>query len=98
MKRSILFVFISICFVLINAQAPGDFSDNCRTDFYYYAAHNWIPYVQDISVGVRGQVKWQLLIDQYDYINLLGSEELFPRVWTARDFDGDAVSVCILIL
>ena len=76
-----------------------DASNTCRTNFNFNfnfrGAHDWIPYVNDTSDGVRGQVKWQVLLDQYDYENLIGPG-LFPASpWEARDVDGDGVQVCI---
>ena len=72
---------------LVLGQAPGDFSLTCRTHFRYRGFHDWIPYVNDTAVGVRGDVKWQVIVDQFDYENILG-EGVLAGVWTARDFDG----------
>ena len=88
-----IFILIKCCvFLLIKGQAPGDSQDICRTDFRHRTPHDWIPYANDTSVGVRGDVKWQVLLDQYDYQNILGSG-IPPGVWTARDVDGDGVQV-----
>ena len=83
----------NICFAsLVLGQAPGDFHSICRTNFRYRGQHDWIPYVNDTSDGVRGEVKWQVILDQYDYQNILGSG--FSRgVWTGGDFDRDGVQV-----
>ena len=48
--------------------------------------------MNDTSDGVRGEVKWQVILDQYDYQNILGTD-FPPGVWTERDFDGDGVQV-----
>ena len=89
-----IFILIKCCvFLLIKGQAPGDRQQRCRTDFRYYdGLHDWVPYVNDTSVGVRGDVKWQVLLDQYDYQNILGNG-IPPGVWTARDVDGDGNQV-----
>ena len=63
---------LAMWFMLINGQAPGDFQELCRTDFRYRVVHDWIPYVNDTSVGVRGDVKWQIFVDQNDYQHLVG--------------------------
>ena len=75
-------------------QAPGDFQEICHTDFRYRVHHDWIPYVNETSVGVRGDVKWQVLVDQYDYRNILGPSNIPPGVWMNRDVDGDGLQVC----
>ena len=67
---------LSMCFTIIVEQALGDFQEICRTDFRYRIVHNWILYVNDTSVGVRSEVKWQILIDQYNYQNLLGAGQI----------------------
>ena len=89
MKVTLFVLNIVPCFALVGQSvAPMDASSTCRTDFRFRGAHDWIPYVNDTSDGVRGQVKWQVLLDQYDYENLIGP-------WEARDVDGDGVQVCI---
>ena len=89
-----IFILIKCCvFLLINGQlAPGDHHNICRTDFRYRTPHDWIPYANDTSVGIRGDVKWQVLLDQYDYQHILGTG-IPPGVWTARDVDGDGNQV-----
>ena len=84
--------------MLITGQAPGDLQEICRTNFRYRVAHDWIPYVNDTSVGVRSEVKWQVLLDQYDYQNLLGSGQIPSSVWLNRDVDGDGLQVCVLMM
>ena len=86
--KALIFI-LSMCLIHINGQAPGDAQSFCRTDFRYRTPHDWIPYVNDTSVGVRGQVKWQVLLDQYDYQQILGESAIPPGVWISRDFDGD---------
>ena len=98
MKIAIIFVLTSMWFVCISAQAPGDVDTSCRTNRFNRAHYNWIPYVQDTSVGVRGQVKWQVLIDQYDYQNLLGEFVIPSGVWSAKDVDGTGRQVTITSL
>ena len=90
-----VFILIKCCvFLLIKGQAPEDSQQLCRTDFRYYdGLHDWIPYANDTSVGVRGDVKWQVLLDQYDYQNILGTSGIPAGVWTARDVDGDGNQV-----
>ena len=70
-----------------SAIAPDDHHEICRTDFRYRVAHDWIPYANDTSSGT-----WKVLIDQYDYQNLLGTG-IPPGVWTGRDIDGDGRQV-----
>ena len=91
----VILFLLSMCFTLIVGQAPRDFQEICRTDFRYRTVHDWIPYVNDTSVGVRGDVKWQVLIDQYDYQNLLGASQIPASVWLNRDIDGDGLQVCM---
>ena len=67
--------------------APGDSDSICRTSFQYRAAHDWIPYANDTSSGT-----WKVLIDQYDYQNILG----FGGVWSALDADNDRITVCVI--
>lgn len=86
---------LAMCFTLINGQAPGDVNEICRTNFRYRVNHDWIPYVNETSDGVRGDVKWQILIDQYDYQNILGNTRIPPGVWMQSDVDGDGVQVYI---
>ena len=70
------------------AVAPYDGHSTCRTHFLYRVHHDWIPYANDTSSGT-----WRMLVDQYDYQNVLG-ELTFPAgVWTARDVDGDGRQV-----
>ena len=57
----------------------------CHTNFS--VAHDWIPYANDTSSGT-----WKVLIDQYDYQNILG----FGGVWSALDADNDGTSVCVI--
>ena len=96
MKVMICFLLSILCFALAKGQtpvAPGDAQISCRTDFRYRRAHDWIPYVNDTSVGVRGEVKWQVLLDQYDYQNIIGPNQIPPSPWEIRDIDGDGVQV-----
>lgn len=86
---------LAMCFMLINGQAPGDFERICRTGHQFRAQHNWIPYVNDTSVGVRGDVKWQILIDQYDYQSLLESTN---PLWMRSNIDGDEKQVLEILL
>ena len=70
------------------AVAPYDGHPTCRTNFRYRGHHDWIPYANNTSSGT-----WRMLVDQYDYQNVLG-EFAFPAgVWTARDVDGDGRQV-----
>ena len=64
----------------------------CRSDFRYRVAHDWIPYANDTSLNGT----WKVLIDQYDYQNLLGTG-IPPGVWTGRDFDGDGRQVSFFV-
>ena len=84
-----LAVFLSI-FAVMDAVAPNDYSITCRTDFQYRQAHDWIPYANDTSSGT-----WKVLIDQYDYLSILG----FGGVWSALDADTqptpDRITVCL---
>ena len=68
---------------LCSAIAPDDRHSICRTNFRYRAAHDWIPYANYTSSGT-----WKVLLDQYDYQNLLGAGTP-AGVWTGRDIDGD---------
>ena len=95
-KMSSYYMAVS-CFLLItvlvyiqplcSAVAPDDRHDICRTDFRYRLAHDWIPYANDTSSGT-----WKVLIDQYDYQNLLGTG-IPPGVWTGQNIDGDGRQV-----
>ena len=58
--------------------APDDYNTICRTNFLYRVAHDWIPYANDTSSGT-----WKVLIDQYDYQNLIGHS----GVWSTLDAD-----------
>ena len=89
----VVFIHLLLDVVLVLGQAPGDSQDICRTDFRYRVLHDWIPYVNDTAVGVRGDVKWQVLVDQYDYQNILGQASIPAGVWMQRDVDGDGVQV-----
>ena len=93
--KVVLFI-LGINFAFISGQAPKDAQQLCRTDFRYRRAHDWIPYVNDTSVGVSGDVKWQILLDQYDYENLVGDGLTPPSPWTTKDFDGDTYQVCTI--
>ena len=89
-------IIFNILFLnLVLGQAPGDFSSTCRTHFRYRGFHDWIPHVNDTAVGVRGDVKWQVIVDQFDYENILG-EGVLAGVWTARDFDGGGGQVNVV--
>ena len=99
MEVTLFLLSIALCFSLTMAQgqipvAPEDAQTVCRTFFQYRGAHDWIPYVNDTSNGVRGEVKWQVLLDQYDYQNLVGAGSP-PSPWEVRDFDGDNLQVRI---
>ena len=89
----VIFLLLNIHLVL--GQAPGDFQELCRTDFRYRPNHDWIPYVNDTTVGVRGDVKWKILVDQHDYQKILNTGVGTAPVWTRRDVDGDGRRVCI---
>jgi hypothetical protein len=93
MEVTLFLLSIVPCFALVMGQpvAPMDADNTCRTNFMFRPAHDWIPYVNDTSDGVRGQVKWQVLLDQFDYENLIG-----PGPWEPRDVDGDSIQVCVL--
>ena len=86
-------ILCCLCFVLVSGQAPDDFSRDCRTNFRYRGSHDWIPYVNDTAVGNRGDMKWQVLLDQFDYQTLLQS----GVIWTVRDFDGDGLQVLYIV-
>ena len=49
--------------------------------------------MNDTSDGVRGEVKWQVLLDQFDYQNLIGTNLSPPSPWEVQDFDGDGLQV-----
>ena len=92
-----LFLLSIIYFAVVMGQgpvAPGDFQPICRIDFRYREAHDWIPYVNPTSVGMRGEVRWQVLVDQYDYQNLIEPDQTPPSPWETRDIDGDGLQVC----
>ena len=69
---------------VVRAIAPDDRQDVCRTNFRYRVAHDWIPYANDTSSGT-----WKVLLDQYDYQNLLGGG-MPPGVWSAGEFSPDS--------
>ena len=93
----LILLLVHVDVLLVWGQAPGDFQGICRTDFRYRIVHDWIPYVNDTADGIRGDVKWQVLIDQYDYQNILGEISIPPGVWTEKDLDGDNRKVWIMI-
>ena len=74
-----------------NCVAPSDVQVTCRTHFSYRQHHDWITYANDSSSGT-----WKVLIDQYDYQNLIvGPQSVNPAgVWSVRDVDGDGRIVC----
>ena len=79
------------------ATAPNDYHEICRTDHRYRTQHDWIPYANDTSSGT-----WRVLIDQYDYQNILGESNIPPGVWSAKDVDGVGQQVmhdlnCIIV-
>ena len=84
-------VFLFQLVLQTDGVAPDD-SDNtiCRTNFLYRKAHDWIPYANDTSSGT-----WKVLIDQYDYQNLIGH----AGVWSTLDADTqpppDGKTVCV---
>ena len=84
-----IFLLTASLIQLAFGQAPQDFHEICRTDFRYRTLHDWIPYVNDTTIGVCGDVKWQVLVDQNDYQHVLGGITIPPGVWTGRDVDGD---------
>lgn len=93
MKMTLFLISLALCFVLTVGQiAPMDAEDTCRFGFRTRGAHDWIPYVNETSDGVRGEVKWQIILDQFDYTNLIGpGTPIGP--WQVRDFDGDRITV-----
>ena len=96
MEVTLFLLSIVPCLTLVMGQipvAPMDVLPTCRTNFNFRGAHDWIPFVNDTSDGVRGQVKWQVLLDQYDYENLLGPGLIPASPWEARDVDGDTIQV-----
>ena len=93
--RGILVVLLALYIQtsLVVAVAPYDAHPTCRTHFRYRVHHDWILYANDTSSGT-----WRMLVDQYDYQNVLGETTLPPGVWAARDVDGDGRQVTVLIL
>ena len=80
-------VFVGQLMLWAECIAPNDFDPICRTDFRYRVAHDWIPYANDTSSGT-----WKVLIDQYDYENLLNPGPP-PKVWSVKDVDGTGTTV-----
>ena len=72
-----LVIFLST-FAVMGAVAPDDYNTSCRTNFLYRTAHDWIPYANNTSSGT-----WKVLIDQYDYENIIGHN----GVWNTLDDD-----------
>ena len=72
-----LVIFLST-FAVMDAVAPDDADSTCRTNHLYRVAHDWIPYANDTSSGT-----WKVLIDQYDYLNVIGQ----LGVWSTLDAD-----------
>ena len=94
----IVHILLSMCCAfLVVGQAPGDFQEICRTDFRYRMLHDWIPYVNDTTIGVCGDVEWKILVDQNDYQHILGTSVGSSPVWMRRDIDGDGRQVRISI-
>ena len=80
-----LFVNILVIRPLCSALAPDDYNAICRTNFRYRVAHDWIPYANDSSIATA----WKVLIDQYDYQNLVGAGTP-AGVWSAMQFSPDS--------
>ena len=74
----------------VHSSCPEDYHGICRSDFRYRVTHDWIPYAN--ATGADG-IKWRVIIDQYDYQNLLGESSIPPGVWKAVDQDKDGVGV-----
>ena len=72
------------------ASCPESFHRICRTDFRYRVTHDWIPYANATS---GDGIKWRVIVDQYDYQNLIGDFNIPPGVWKAVDNDGDHLGV-----
>ena len=73
------FVIFLSTFAVMDAIAPDDADiSTCRTNHLYRMDHDWIPYANDTSSGT-----WKVLIDQYDYQNLIGH----LGVWSTLDAD-----------
>ena len=98
MEVALFLLSIVSCFAPIMGQtvsvAPMDIDTSCRNSFRTRAAHDWIPYVNDTSDGVRGEVKWQVILDQYDYSTLVEENPSLHSHWAVADFDGDGLTVC----
>ena len=77
------YVAVSLVFLVqlvlqTDGIAPNDRHTECRTDFLYRTAHDWIPYANATSSGT-----WKVLIDQYDYRSVLDT----VGVWEAINAD-----------
>ena len=83
-------VFLFQLVLQTDGVAPDDYSGICRTSYLYRGAHDWIPYANNTSNGT-----WKVLIDQYDYQNLIGH----LGVWSTLDADTqptpDGKTVCV---
>ena len=90
MKLFGCFIIFLSTFAVMDAVAPDDYNTICRTNFLYRTAHDWIPYANDTSSGT-----WKVLIDQYDYLNIIG----YSGVWSTLDDDTqptpDGKTVCV---
>lgn len=71
-------------------NCPGDFHSICHTDFRYKVPHDWIPYASDSS---EDGIRWRMVIDQFDYQNIIGEFSIPEGVWKAVDHDGDGLGV-----
>ena len=88
---AVILVFLIQLVLQTISTAPDDRHLICRTDFRYRSAHDWIPYANDTSSGT-----WKVLIDQYDYQNLIGPG-IPPGVWTAFDADMDGTKTVSIL-
>ena len=76
------------------ASCPEDYHGICRTDFRYRVTHDWIPYANATS---DDGINWRVIIDQYDYQNILGEFSIPPGVWKTFDQDKDGTEVSTIL-
>ena len=65
-------------------QAPGDFNEQCRTGQTLEDLHDFPD-------------NFELLLDSYDYINLVNIQGLAPA-WQTRDYDASDPSIGVSLL
>ena len=98
MMQIFLCCLFGLLFIQVSAVPPEncqeDYDPVCRTDFRYRLSHDWIPYANASS---GDGIRWRVLVDQHDYQNIFGSQNVPPGVWKEVDVDGDGLNVSSIV-